>query len=107
MKTTEQIAEIVGAAKHNAWQIRYAYWCGIGRAMIESGRVNPRDTAGKVWPCYESNTRGEILYSIVGQEAMRAIDGGDWSLLVGTREWAAERNPDGSRKSAQARAVAK
>ena len=91
MTTAQHRDQIVGTAKHNRWQIGYAYWCAVGRTLIEIGKINPRQSGGQIYPCYQGNTSGEIHYSLVGQSAITAMDGKcGWDMIVGAAEWAAK-----------------
>jgi len=86
--------ELTGSLRHNRWHIRYAYHVGIGQAMITSGRIDPRDEAGNIWPCYNSGVgrEDELHYSVMGQSALQAMIGAcGWDMVVGTAEWTAAR----------------
>lgn len=81
------IERIQGNIRHNRWLVWYAYQCGIGIALVESGKINPRDNAGRIYELYRTN-EGELHYSMIGQQLDMVVAGrAGWESVVGSSEW--------------------
>lgn len=56
----------------NYWHNRYNQWVIAGKIAVDIGAINPYNADGKIASVYATNS-GDVHYSVIGQEYLRAV----------------------------------